>query len=139
MGLRLSRAARLMQHGLELKLAEQGLTRLKWCVLSGVALEGHSAPSDLADNIGVARPVVSRLLKTMVSEGLVARVLDDDDGRGRWITVTKLGREKVDACWPIVEANQTYFMEKLDATQRRQLDVILTALMADEDKALDSF
>ncbi|WP_342078649.1 MarR family winged helix-turn-helix transcriptional regulator [Yoonia sp. SS1-5] len=138
LGFRMSRISKLMQARLESGLAEHGLTRLKWCVLSGVAFEGHTAPSDLADHIGVTRPVVSRLLKVMIDDGLIARKLSTHDGRGREIDVTPLGMEKLRKCWPMVERNQTHFLDKLSDDERRQLDQILDVLGAGESDRLDT-
>ena len=133
LGFRLSRAARMMQERLEEGLAEHGLTRLKWCILSGVELEGHIAPSDLADHVGVARPVISRILKVMTKDGLITRTLSEDDGRGRRIEVTDLGREKIKLCWPMVERNQQHFAVKLDPHQMAVFDELLRTLMEGED------
>ena len=63
LGFKLSRAARVAQRRLEADLAQEGMTRLTWCVLSSVGLEGITTPSGVADNLGVARPVLSRLIK----------------------------------------------------------------------------
>lgn len=136
LGFRLSRLSRIMQEQLESGLAQHDLTRLKWCVLSGVALEGHTAPSELADHIGVTRPVISRLLKGMIADGLIARSLRDEDGRGREIHVTALGQQKIEACRPIVDHNQAHFVDKLTRTQREQLDQVIEALIAGEDLRL---
>ena len=137
LGFRLSRLSRLMQSRLEADLADYGLTRLRWCVLSSVEIEGHHAPSELAEHIGITRPAMSRLLKEMIREGLVERALDDADGRSRQISVTEAGRAKLHASWPKVDANQTHFMSKLSITQQAALYDALDSLMMGESKMLD--
>lgn len=138
LGYRLSRASRMMQERLESRLAEHDMTRMKWCILSGVGIEGHRAPSDLADNIGVTRPVISRLLKVMAKDGLIARRLADGDGRGREIIVLELGLEKLRVCRDIVENNQQHFLAKLGDDQARQLYEALDALSSGEDDLLEN-
>ena len=138
LGYRLSRASRTLQERLETQLNALGLSRLTWCVLSGVGLEGQATPSELADHIGVTRPVISRALKSMVEAGLIARTLSDKDGRGRNIAVTPAGMDLLDVCRPIVERHQSYFMDKLTAQQKSQLSDILDALMDGEDGRLDT-
>lgn len=137
LGFRLSRLSRLMQGRLEVELAKHDLTRLQWCVLSGVAVEGLNAPSELADHIGITRPAISRLLKSMIKEGLVERSLVEEDGRSRQISVTPLGAERLSACWPMVEANQEHFLAKLTDAQRGDLDAILRDLIRDETDTFD--
>lgn len=137
LGFKLSRLSRIMQMRLETGLTKHGLTRMKWCVLSGVALEGHDSPSDLADHIGITRPATSRLLKQMIQEGLIERNLTEDDGRSRKINVTALGEEKLNTCWPMVEANQRHFLDKLGDDDRNTLNQLLHILIAGEEDAFD--
>lgn len=132
LGFRFSRLAKLMQARLERGLAEHELTRLKWCILSGVGLEGQTAPSDLAEHVGIARPTISKLLKELVDQGLVARRLSNEDGRGREIALTELGTVKLKTCLPIVEQNQIHFLGKLTDEQQHQLDHLLDALGSGE-------
>ena len=138
LGYRLSRAARIMQERLDAQLGAHGLSRLTWCVLSGVGLEGKQSPSELADHIGVTRPVISRALKTMADAGLIARTLSDHDGRGRDIAMTPAGADLLDACRPVVEQHQGQFLDKLTPQQKSQLSDILEALMDGEDGHLDT-
>lgn len=137
LGYRLSRLSRMMQQRLETGLAEHDLTRLKWCVLSGVEMEGLNAPSELADHIGITRPAISRLLKTMIKDGLVERNLVEEDGRSRQISITKLGREKLMSCWPMVEGNQEHFLGKLPSQQRELLDQALKNMIHGETDTFD--
>ena len=69
LGYKVSRLSRIMQSRLERLIAEQGLTRLMWCVLTGIGDEGVSTPSELADYIGITRPATSRLLREMGGQG----------------------------------------------------------------------
>ena len=137
LGYKLSRLSRMMQGRLEAGLARHDLTRLKWCVLSGVGIEGHDAPSDLADHIGITRPAISRLLKDMIKDGLLERQLVEADGRSRKISVTPLGQEKLRACWPMVESNQDHFIRKLTSDQRTMLNDALRCLIAGESDAFE--
>lgn len=137
LGFKLSRLSRLMQVRLDTELARHDLSRLKWCVLSGVELERHDSPSELANHIGITRPAVSRLLKAMIGDGLIERSLTEEDGRSRKINVTALGRQKVAACWPFVEQNQQYFLNKLTSEQRDALNQALHDLISGETGAFD--
>jgi len=137
LGYRLSHLSRLMQATLERELAPHGMSRLKWCALSGVALEGLSSPSDLAAHIGITRPATSRLLKGMEQEGLIARALAQEDGRAREIQVTDLGHDKIAACRPLVDRNDRHFVGKLDPADLAQLFLVLDELTRGEMAELD--
>lgn len=139
LGFRLSRLSKLMQNRLESRLAEHGITRLKWCVLSGVGLECVATPSDLADHIGITRPAISRLLLQMRKEKLVLQSLDETDGRSRQIDLTELGQEKLRLCRPLVEENERHFMDKLGVRDGDALNRLLGRLLEGETAHLEQF
>ena len=113
-GYKVTRLARLMEARLEKQISEHGITRLMWCVLRGVGMEGVSTPSALASYIGIARPAISRLLKTMEERGLLERNGIDADGRVTEVHLTPEGRRKMEACHGLVRELNTHFSEKLD-------------------------
>lgn len=137
LGYRLSHLSRLMQVRLERDLAPHNMNRLKWCALSGVALEGLTSPSDLSAHIGITRPAISRLLKAMEKERLIERTLAREDGRAREITVTVLGHEKVAACWALVNRHDRHFVGKLAADKLALLFQALDDLTRGEAAELD--
>ncbi|SIO11291.1 MarR family winged helix-turn-helix transcriptional regulator [Vannielia litorea] len=137
-GFKLSRTARLMQQRLEATLATQGLTRLTWCVLSSIGLENRSSPSGIADNLGVTRPMLSRLIKAMSRDGLIEVTLDQNDGRNRQLSLTAEGEAKLRACHPLVQENNAHFSRKLSAKQMQSLHALIDRLIEGEDAYLDS-
>lgn len=137
LGYCLSRLSKLMQTRVETALAAQGVSRLEWCVLSGVGLEGKQTPSELADHIGITRPGTSRLLRAMRRDALIRMVPDGTDGRSRRIELTREGRAKLRRCRPIVDENDRHFASKLSRQDRVALDKALKLLLHGEDIALD--
>ena len=114
LGYRVSRLARIMQTRLEAVLAEEGLTRMMWLVLTGLGEDGVRTPSELADYIGITRPAASRLLRRMEDRGFVVRADGDGDGRSIALGLTEAGREVVDRARPRVDDMTTHFVSKLD-------------------------
>ena len=55
------------------KLRLIGLTRTTWCILLAVGNEGMTQPSDIAAFVGIDRTATSRALRSMESDGLLAR------------------------------------------------------------------
>lgn len=136
LGYRVSRLSRIMQSRLEGLIAKQGLTRLMWCVLTGVGEEGVTTPSDLADYIGITRPATSRLLREMEAKGMVARNGSDADGRGRTVSVTPLGRDLLEAARPSIEAVNDHFTTKITPDELALAMSVLDRLAAGEDEQL---
>lgn len=136
LGFQLSRVARQLQERLDSGLAEAGLTRLKWCVLEGIALEGRRAPSDLAAHIGVTRPVVSRLLSDLGAEGLIARGIDSADARGRALSVTAAGIDRLRRAWPAVRDHQRRVEARLSPEDHAALRTLLARLAGDDSPRL---
>jgi len=95
LGFRVSRLAAVMRASLDAELSQLGLTRLEWCVLASIALEGITAPSGIAENIGITRPTASRTFKQMRDKGWLVQNLTEGDGRARAITLTGAGK----TCW----------------------------------------
>lgn len=132
-GFKVTRLARIMETRLEKQLAVHDITRLQWCVLRGVGLENVTSPSKLADYICVARPVVSRLLKSMEEQGLIKRVDIDDDKRFTEIALTDLGRQKLRVCHALVQELNQHFSGKLDGETYDRLMAAIDQLTEGED------
>lgn len=136
LGYRISRLSRIMQSRLERMIADLGLTRLMWCVLTGVGEEGVSTPSELSDYIGITRPAISRLLRDMEARGMVVRSGSDADGRGRTISVTPLGRDLLEAARPSIEAVNNHFTSKITPDELGRIMSVVDRLAAGEDEQL---
>lgn len=138
LGFKVSRAARLMQQRLETDLARENMTRLTWCVLSSVGIEGISTPSEVADNLGVTRPALSRLIKSMSRDGLIQSALATGDGRNRQLSLTEVGQRKLEVCLPLVQSNNVHFAFKLSKDHVTLLHGVLDLLLEGEETHLDT-
>jgi len=101
LGFRVSRLAAVMRASLDAELSQLGLTRLEWCVLASIALEGITAPSGIAENIGITK-------------GWLVQNLTEGDGRARAITLTGAGQYLLARARVLVDAHQARFLDKLD-------------------------
>lgn len=115
LGFKVTRLARLMEARLEDQIGEHGITRLMWCVLRGVGMEGVTTPSALAGYICIARPAISRLLKSMEEKGLLERNETQGDGRSTQIRLTEEGERKMRLCHVMVREMNAHFANKLGA------------------------
>jgi len=140
LGYRASRLARIMQNRLESQIAEHGLTRLMWCVLTGVGEEEVRTPSELADYVGVTRPAMSRLLRALEDKGLLRRINGEArDGRAVRIELTDLGAEVTRTARVAVDRLNAHFTAKLPPDQLAAVLDGLEILAAGEDADLTDF
>ncbi|MEP3276507.1 MAG: MarR family winged helix-turn-helix transcriptional regulator [Stappiaceae bacterium] len=135
-GYKVSLLSRLMEARLENMMADQGVTRLMWCVLSGVGLEDVNTPSSLAQYIGITRPAVSRLLRTMEHRGWLERAGHDADGRGIAVFLTDEGQRKLFACQPLVDELNAHFTDKISKQDLSRFCALVDRLTEDEKAPL---
>jgi MarR family transcriptional regulator, transcriptional regulator for hemolysin len=140
LGYRASRLARIMQNRLEALIAEHGLTRLMWCVLTGVGEEGVRTPSELADYVGVTRPAMSRLLRVLEDKAMLRRINGGSrDGRAVRIELTPLGEEVTRRTRIAVDRLNAHFTAKLPSDHLAAVLSGLEILAAGEDAELTDF
>ncbi len=135
-GFRVTRLARIMEARLEKQIGEHGITRLMWCVLRGVGMEDVNTPSALADYICIARPAISRLLKTMEKKGLLERNGTDADGRYTQVCLTTKGKQKMDLCYVLVRDLNEHFSNKLQPQAYDDLMQMIDVLTEGENVTL---
>ena len=72
-------------------LAENGLTEQQWRVIRAVQQAGNIDPTALADRCCILLPSLSRMLKSLENDDLVARKTEKEDKRRQVITLTSKG------------------------------------------------
>ncbi|MFN3954042.1 MAG: MarR family winged helix-turn-helix transcriptional regulator [Pararhodobacter sp.] len=140
LGYRASRLTKIMQNRLETALSEHGLTRLMWCVMTGVGEEGVQTPSELADYVGVTRPTISRLLKSLEARGLLQRINGSTrDGRSVRIELTARGQQITDSMRGVVDQINSHFTTKLSPEHLAAVLSGLELLADGEEQSLTDF
>lgn len=140
LGYRVSRLSRIMQNRLEAMIQDHELTRLMWCVVTGVGEERVNTPSGLADYIGVTRPAASRLLRSLEKKGLVQRSNGcSTDGRSVKVELTGQGEAVLRTTRAKVDELNAHFRGKLPPEQYECLMDALELLAKGEDEGLTDF
>lgn len=103
--------------------------RAGYCVLRGVAELGHVRVTELAHHLGVDVSTVSRQVRTLERQGLIARAGDPTDGRVARLALTSAGTE---ALHRLREVRHRFFSEVLDRwpTEDRETLAPLLARLA---------
>lgn len=135
----LTLTARLQERRLEDGLRALGLTRLTWCILLAVHVEGYSQPSDIAQFIGIDRTATSRALKQMEQRSWVARSTGKDDRRTTRVELTAEGVDLLNRAVPVAEDNSQHFLSKLTAEETAALQHIMANLRLGEAHNLQHF
>lgn len=128
----LTLTSRLQERRLEEGLRRLGLTRLSWCVLLAVQVEGCSQPSEIAQFIGIDRTATSRALRQMEAKGWVARHAGAGDRRTTRVALTAEGAALLAQAVPIAEDNARHFLSKLPPEGPGQLHALLAGLRTGE-------
>jgi DNA-binding MarR family transcriptional regulator len=121
-----------MQARLDRCISKYGITRLMWCVLTGVGYDGVTNPSELADYIGIT----SRLLRTMETRGLLERSYGGNDGRMIEVRLSARGAEVLALARKGVDAVNDHFTAKLTPEEMQQFLNAVEKLTADENEQL---
>lgn len=136
LGYQVSRLARVMERDFERRLSGLGITRLMWCVLPTVGLEGIERPSEIAEHIGVNRTALSRVLRELEARSLVTRDPDDADGRSTRVRLTDKGRECLESALPQSMGTTQHFGTKLSEKELAAFRRLIDKLLSGEEGAL---
>lgn len=122
----LRRATRRITQLYDHALAPVGLTANQFSLLShlyGAEMMkvGGLSIKALADRLGMDPSTLTRNLKPLAIKGLVADHADPNDGRARLVTITALGRSKLEAAVPHWRKAQNTLNEKLGADAAKKL------------------
>lgn len=123
---RLSRVqAKLNAQANALLQRHAGLTLSKWRILALVGAAGQTRLSELSRNAALDKGLLSRNLKIMVAEGLVATKQDDVDHRVQHLSLTKKGQSLFDTTLPKMRMRQAKLNGVLEP---REIEVLYSAL-----------
>lgn len=131
--------SRLQERRLDEGLKTLGLTRVTWCVLLAVEVEGCQRPSEIADFIGIDRTATSRALRGMEAAGWLERESGLADRRTTRVRLTDAGRALLWRAAPLAEENNSHFMAKLSPDEAQELARLMAKMRAGESRELPRF
>lgn len=138
---RLHRIAERLSTQIEATFNEFGLGEGDFDVLASLRRAGDPftlSPSALAEATMVTTGATSKRIARLQARGLVHRTQCDDDGRGRWISLTPTGLALVDEVVEHHLANERRLLAPLDAGQRDALTALLRHWLLALEPPLDS-
>lgn len=98
-----------------------GVTVAEWVVLRQLLSSGATAPSSVAEALGMTRGAISKLVDRLLTKKLVTRTASKEDLRFQTVALTPAGRKLVPTLAALADANDTRFFGHLGDEQRMQL------------------
>lgn len=113
-----------------------GITLTQWRLLSLIGANGRTTAAHLSREVEMDKGLISRNIKTMVSEGLVRITVDPDDNRAQHLELTETGNAMFQDTLPRMRARQDSLRALMDAEEEEVLNRLLDRLeVAAEDRA----
>jgi MarR family transcriptional regulator, lower aerobic nicotinate degradation pathway regulator len=110
-------------------LAADGLRRQHFTVLSALAERGAASQAALGRRLLIDRSDMHALLNDLEQAGLVGRLRDPDDRRRMLVDLTPAGARALKRIEKRIEAAQSALVAPLSASDRRELERLLTQLV----------
>ncbi|MGI5488495.1 MarR family winged helix-turn-helix transcriptional regulator [Microtetraspora malaysiensis] len=127
---RLNRCSALLRQASDALLGEEGLTRPEFDVLAALRrVGGELTPSRLARETFASGAAVTKRVRVLEHEGLVARRVDGRDRRVVHLSLTERGRELIDRLLPEQLALEAALLSGLDPERQDRLAAALGELL----------
>jgi DNA-binding MarR family transcriptional regulator len=107
------------------KLEKQEVTVAEWVIMRELYDLTETAPSRLAERLGMTRGAVSKLAERLVVKALLRRRLNPQDGRAQTLALTAAGRRLVPRLAVLADENDAEFFDHLDPKEHRMIKRIL--------------
>ena len=115
------------------KVEAEGVTVAEWVVLRELYDAKATAPSRLAETLGMTRGTISKLADRLLAKQLIARTPNPDDARAHTLALTQAGHALVPRLAALADENDADFFAHLTEADRAALDRILRDIVRRRD------
>jgi len=119
-----------VSHAFRLKVESRGVTVAEWVVMRALFDSGGTNPSHLADQIGLTRGAVSKLVDRLLAKGMVRIGIDKEDRRFQTVSLTPSGRRLVPHLAAMADGNDAEVFGFIGAERRDELVRLLREISA---------
>ena len=117
-----------VSHAFALKLAAVGVTAAEWVVLREL-YDSESAPSVLAERLGMTRGAISKLADRLIDKALIVRRVSAGDRRFQSLTLTRQGRTITPKLAALADENDAEFFADLDIETRAMITAAMKSIV----------
>jgi DNA-binding MarR family transcriptional regulator len=114
-----------VSHEFSRKVEGQGVTVAEWVVLRALFDAESLNPSQVAEQLGMTRGAISKLMERLCQKKFVTRQADVADGRFQTIALTPAGRKLVPRLARLADENDRQFFGHLGVKEREALTALL--------------
>ncbi|MCB1389959.1 MAG: winged helix-turn-helix transcriptional regulator [Rhodobacteraceae bacterium] len=112
-----------------------GITMQQWRIFYLIDAFGPVTAAEIQRNMDVDKALISRTVRRMIDEGLLASTPSKTDGRAQVLDFTEQGRAVMERARPIMRARQQHILAAFTETER----LTLIDLMLRFEHAIDTF
>lgn len=121
---------RRLEQAIEARLKPAGIPIEQYRILASLSRRDGRAMGELAAEVFVDSPTLTKIVDRMVANADVFRAPDPHDRRKVLIFLSEKGRAGIEALRPLVEAPETGLVGPLGRREAEQLRVLLESLLA---------
>lgn len=114
-----------VSHAFARRVETHGVTVAEWVVLRQLFSLGVTPPSRLAEELGMTRGAISKLVERLLSKGLVSRTAGANDRRFQSVALTSEGLDLVPVLAALADENDAAFFGHLSGEQQVALKTLL--------------
>ncbi|WP_029355529.1 MarR family transcriptional regulator [Bosea sp. 117] len=114
-----------VSHAFAARVAAEGVTVAEWVMMRALYDRAPTAPSRVADDMGMTRGAITKLADRLIGKGLVLRKSDARDKRAQTLELTAAGEEMVPRLAALADRNDAEFFDHLPASEREMLVKLL--------------
>ncbi len=119
-----------VSHAFQRKVEAHGVTVAEWVVLRQLLALGEVAPSRLAEEMGITRGGVSKLVERLRAKKLLTRTAEKEDKRFQRVALTPAGRKLVPVLAELADLNDAEFFGFLTPEQQKAVREVMSAIAA---------
>ncbi|HEY0981134.1 MarR family winged helix-turn-helix transcriptional regulator [Schlesneria sp.] len=119
-----------VSHAFMQRLATHGVTVAEWAVLRRLLEYERLSPSQLADQMGLTRGAISKLVDRLHGKTLVERLTSKDDQRYQTVELTAAGRRLVPELARLADENDHEFFGHLPPQEAASLMKLLQNIVS---------
>jgi DNA-binding MarR family transcriptional regulator len=120
-----------VSHAFKLKIETRGVTVAEWVVVRALYDVEVGAAHVLADELGLTRGAISKLIDRLVAKSLVKRRPSKSDRRYQELVLTPSGRDLVPQLAALADGNDEEFFGALRRQERDLLADLLKRIVRD--------
>ena len=125
---KIARAHRMLHRELDSLLQPEGMSVEQWRVLNALNEKGGQPMGELAKNVYMNHPALTKMVDRMVSNGLIHRLADAADQRRVLVHLTDRGASLLVRLRRIVDSHQDRVVQSFGASRSAALGLLLDEL-----------